>query len=172
MSTQRAYSSDNPWKLSTNKENFPAVQPKLTPHALAQLDAANNVQTKLEEHPTNEEISKSLEEQDIVHSIESAEDAKSEGMVATLVQSQPELAMDRERKRFSMEVDKRMSQRLSAQLQNGHTDLREDRSSEQSSQEDLFLNMAQAEGEDDQTIHADQDQPKVSHSLCGMLVHT
>ena len=82
-------------------------------------------------------------------------------MVATLVQPQSEPRMDRERKRYSLGADKRAPQRLSAHLDFSHLAPREDRS-EKSSQEDLFLHMAQAEGEDDDTIHGNAEQRKVN----------
>ena len=176
MSTQRVYSSDSQWKLSANKENFGAIHPKLTPHALAQLDATNSSLDKVEDLSTEVEHKK-LEQEAAAQSIESTGDAEREGMVSMLVQPQTEPAMDRERKRYSLGADKRASQRLSANLDYSRLAPREDRSSEKSSQEDLFLNIAQVEGDDDQTIHGSQEQRKVGassftiqHSLSAIFI--
>ena len=163
ISTQRAYSysSEHPWKYPANKENYPAAFPKLTPHALAELDAANR-QTKSEGANTTQQDQehKKEAEADVVRSIESPE-AGGEGMVTVLAQPQPEPAMDRERKRYSVDLSKRVSQRLSSHLADARPAMRSN-DSEKSSQEDLFLNMAQDEGGDDETIHGNQEQRRVS----------
>ena len=162
ISTQRAYSysSEHPCKSQPNKEAFSVEHPKLTPHALAQLDAANSSPTNLISPKPHTEPKKA-DEKVLIETIESPE-AKTEVMVTTATQSQPEPVKDMERKRYSADVSKRASQRLSARLNDAGPTMREDRS-EKSSQEDLFLNMAQDDGGDDETLHGNHEQRRVSY---------
>ena len=75
-------------------------------------------------------------------------------MVATLVQPQSELAMDKEHKRYATDAEKR-AQRLSAHPKDNSLALPE-HSSDKSSQEDLFLHMAQGREGDDDTIQGNR----------------
>jgi hypothetical protein len=130
ISTQRAYSFDAP---KPKRDSSGSIQSKLTPRALAQLDAANNNPQQSEE--------KELELSDKVQIQNKA--------MPTVTHT-----MDRERKRYSIENSRLATQRLSAQLDNANHIL--DAKSDKSSQEDLFLNIAQANVGDDDTIQQDR----------------
>ena len=152
LSTQRTQSFENAWRNPTPKELLPSY-PKLTPRALATLDAVNDTQRggfDLTVQPPQEEVrilpkraSSLAGEKGLERTI-----GESGAMIATITQTNPDHNFDQkdDLAQPSLESERTISLRSSGQsmkdmpLKNRH----EGQQSE-SSQEDLFLNLAYSE---------------------------
>ena len=160
LSTQRSQSLEGSWKLISPEDKTPkdttSSTLKLTLGALARLDAANtqgsrasstlvaslspkiSEQTRVEEGKSVDQAAKSPLKTKI-------EKREAIGGITTSIQqdSQVTARMDKERKRYSMNEEKRQSRRLSGLFANGAQGIQGAHEGDsQSAQEDFFLHLA------------------------------
>ena len=160
LSTQRTQPCESAWKLSPAEDNTPSY-PKLTPRALARLDAANSaevsgfVSTPREDTEGHNNVAAARRDDSHVE-----ESRKEEGMSTTLTEHRSSRSMERDRKRYSLGADRNeTSKRLSAHLAQRPQMPAED--NVPSSQEDIFLALAQTENVDGDTADVLKERRRV-----------